>query len=99
MNRRDIQLDILKGIGIILVVFAHTAQNCASGFVYLFHMPLFFFLSGAALSFSKDMDYHFGKKLYRIMVPYVAFRCSVSSIGSLWSRGLGPSMMVTSSRC
>ena len=73
MNRRDIQLDVLKGLGIILVVFAHTAHNIASDFVYLFHMPLFFFLSGAALAFSKDMDYHFGKKIYRMVIPYVAF--------------------------
>jgi len=73
MNRRDIQLDVLKGLGIILVVFAHVAHNSVSDFVYLFHMPLFFFLSGAALSFSWDADYHLGKRLYRIMVPYVAF--------------------------
>lgn len=73
MSSRDIQLDVLKGLGIILVVFAHTAHNSASDFVYLFHMPLFFFLSGAALSFSWDADYHLGKRLYRIMVPYVAF--------------------------
>lgn len=73
MSSRDIQLDVLKGLGIILVVFAHTAHNIASDFVYLFHMPLFFFLSGAALSFSWDADYHLGKRLYRIMVPYVAF--------------------------
>ena len=73
MSSRDIQLDVLKGLGIILVVFAHTAHNSVSDFVYLFHMPLFFFLSGAALSFSWDADYHLGKRLYRIMVPYVAF--------------------------
>lgn len=25
------------------------------------------------MSFSKDMDYHFGKRLYRIMIPYIVF--------------------------
>jgi len=70
---RDPLLDILKGIGVFFVVFAHTCTSRASGFVYLFHMPLFFFLSGAALSFSKDTDYHFGKRLYRMMIPYIVF--------------------------
>lgn len=55
--QRDSQLDILKGIGILLVVFAHTCKGDASGYVYLFHMPLFFFLSGAALSKREKKTY------------------------------------------
>ena len=73
MNGRDIQLDILKGLGILLVVFAHTCTNCVSAFVYLFHMPLFFFLSGAAMSFSNDVGYNIRKRLYRIIIPYLVF--------------------------
>lgn len=62
MNR-DSQLDILKGIGILLVVFAHV---CHSDFIYLFHMPLFFFLSGAALNYSKNNDLNWGKRFVSI---------------------------------
>ncbi|MGN0524124.1 MAG: acyltransferase family protein [Eubacterium sp.] len=49
-------IDIAKGIGIILVVTAHTQMPSYSLFdgnnnilrllIYSFHMPLFFFLSG-----------------------------------------------------
>jgi len=47
-NDRDILLDVLKGLGIFLVVFAHTckADVGQKSVIYLFHMPLFFVLSG-----------------------------------------------------
>lgn len=61
-KKRDEQLDILKGIGIILVVFAHVCSGYASTLVFLFHMPLFFFLSGAAMSYSKSKRYDIWKK-------------------------------------
>lgn len=38
-------IDIAKGIGIILVVAGHSME-WPKNFIYLFHMPLFFFLSG-----------------------------------------------------
>lgn len=56
---RNISLDIAKGIGIILVVIGHTMSPIMSGNVvmenvykilYVFHMPLFFLLSGLVSS-------------------------------------------------
>lgn len=47
-QNRDITFDMMKGIGIILVIIGHLAH----GFgwlvpaIYTFHMPLFFILSG-----------------------------------------------------
>lgn len=72
-KKRDEQLDILKGIGIILVVFAHVCSGYASTLVFLFHMPLFFFLSGAAMSYSKSKRYDIRKKIRRIIIPYIVF--------------------------
>lgn len=72
MKERDSQLDVLKGIGIVLVVFAHTYKGCLSGLIYLFHMPLFFFLSGAALNYSKNRN-DMLKRFKHIMVPYFTF--------------------------
>lgn len=38
---------IAKGIGMLLMVVAHAGiPNMFSCFVYMFHMPLFFFMSG-----------------------------------------------------
>lgn len=44
-KQRDISIDIAKGIGIILVVYGHLACPVARE-IFLFHMPLFFLLSG-----------------------------------------------------
>lgn len=44
-NERNIPFDLLKGIGILLMMWCHLTQT-HSQFVYSFHMPLFFLISG-----------------------------------------------------
>ncbi len=39
-------MDIMKALGIIYVVMGHTLVNPMHNFIYLFHMPLFYFVSG-----------------------------------------------------
>ena len=48
-------LDILKGIGIILVVVGHMIGNqlYIRPWIYAFHMPLFFMLSGYCFNIAK----------------------------------------------
>ena len=72
-------IDILRGIAIVLVLIGHIP--CA-GFssevhkwLYAFHIPLFFFVSGMSLSFK---DYNnirlkedFKKRFNRIILPYL----------------------------
>lgn len=69
-NKRDKSLDIMKGIGILLVVFAHVFHK--SGVIYQFHMPLFFILSGAAMTYSKS-GYSLKKKVKSLLIPYFVF--------------------------
>ena len=46
-NNRVQWVDICKGYGILLVVLGHTLRTDLSlVYIYGFHMPLFFFLSG-----------------------------------------------------
>lgn len=46
-KKRIDYLDIAKGIGIILVLVGHISKNDEiNRFLYLFHMPLFFIISG-----------------------------------------------------
>lgn len=49
MSNRDKTIDVLKGIGIVLVVVGHT-YGPFNNFIYLFHMPLFFMASGYCMS-------------------------------------------------
>lgn len=46
-NKRDITLDLVKGICIILMVIGHSgAPIWIHDFIYMFHMPCFFIVSG-----------------------------------------------------
>ncbi|MGN0106113.1 MAG: acyltransferase family protein [Hominilimicola sp.] len=87
-NRQRLEwIDIAKGMGIILVVFAHTLvpqireSNMAAKFIWIFiynfHMPLFFFLSGWL--FEKNLAHYKSRgkfilgKLKLLMLPYLTF--------------------------
>lgn len=48
MKERDFFIDVLKGWGIILVIWGHSSQFLFNE-IYSFHMPLFFFLSDVFL--------------------------------------------------
>lgn len=45
MDRNPL-LDIVKGIGILLVVYGHSKIEFGHYMIYMFHMPLFFLVSG-----------------------------------------------------
>lgn len=63
--------DIMKGIGIILVLMGHIQRIAGLGnWIYSFHMPLFFFVSGM---FFHDNGLFFKKKVKSLLVPYLSF--------------------------
>ncbi len=71
MEKRIEWIDIAKGIGIILVVIGHISQNkIISNFIYSFHMPLFFILSGFLY---KPKEKYVRKKAKTILIPYIVF--------------------------
>ena len=44
---RDIRFDIMRGVGIILMMLGHIpVDGFAYRWIYSFHMPMFFILSG-----------------------------------------------------
>ncbi len=76
MNR-DQSIDILKGIGIILVVLAHTGVGITS-FIYLFHMAIFFIASGYCSSrkYTENLNGVFifiKRKVKNLWLPYFAW--------------------------
>ncbi len=76
MTNRQIWIDCVRGIGAFLVVLGHLYQNEAIGrFIYGFHMPLFFILSGYLI---KDGDSVITYKktitlVRRYIVPYFIY--------------------------
>lgn len=81
------EIDICRGIGIILVVLGHAFKQTGEtntvfevllSFIYSFHMPLFFLVSGFVAV--KILDFQAGKeriefikgRVLRLLVPYFA---------------------------
>lgn len=47
MEKRNKQIDVMRGVGILLMVYGHCCR--ANSGIALFHMPLFLLLVGTAL--------------------------------------------------
>ena len=57
VSERYTWIDCIKGIGIFLVVLGHIYKdNYIGQWIYSFHMPLFFMLSGY-LMYAKSVDW------------------------------------------
>ena len=76
MVKRVHYLDYAKGIAIILVVLGHICnEGNIKTYIYSFHMPLFFIISGYLFNYSnlnsfKEFIY---KRINGILIPYCTF--------------------------
>lgn len=73
---RSVTIDIAKGICILLVVFGHINYTPElQAFIYTFHMPFFFLLSG--MLFSRERYPSFGaflkRKVRTLLCPFLFF--------------------------
>ena len=74
---RLVTLDILKGIGIILVVIGHMIGNQLNirPWIYAFHMPMFFMIAGYCFDKHKYPD--IGKlawqRMRTLLIPCLYF--------------------------
>lgn len=73
---RDLSFDIAKGIGIFLMVIGHTSlPKFASTWIYSFHMPLFFLVSGVFFNPEKYREWYgfFVAKSKTLLIPYFLY--------------------------
>lgn len=74
-NRRT-DIDVLRGIAIFLVIFGHiTHISVLRTYIWGFHIPLFFFVSGYLFNSSKyasSIDF-IKAKIKSLVIPYVFF--------------------------
>ena len=69
---RTLWIDVAKTIGIFLIVFSHFEQNDFAGsFLWTFHVPLFFFMSGYLTHPRSDRDF-LASVTRKLVLPYVA---------------------------
>lgn len=74
--KRKSYLDILRGIGVFYVVLGHIAHiSPVVQYVYSFHVPLFFFISGILFAPSKytSTSCYIEKKVKSLLIPYFVF--------------------------
>lgn len=75
IQKRFDYIDIAKGLGMLTVIWGHISGGVTNIFVYSFHMPLFFFLSG--LVFREDRYPSFKefakRKAKTLIIPYLIF--------------------------
>ena len=80
LKQRDITWDCVKGLTMILVVVGHS--GCPAGihrFIYLFHMGLFFYISGLFIKKGNrvsDFKNFAWKKVKGLYSPYVVWAVS-----------------------
>lgn len=77
-KNRDITIDVVRGLAMITVVMGHSGFPYTD-MIYLFHMPLFFIISGylSAPKCQYTTKNDFGQKLWRrfkrLYIPYVFY--------------------------
>lgn len=74
INRLD-EIDILKSIGIILMIMGHIGFGSVFDYyIHSFHMPMFYFISGFLYKRSKLSFKDFVKKKVKsLIIPYIVF--------------------------
>ena len=87
---RDITIDVARGVAIVLVVLGHNSAlaSAAPGFIdalFLFHVPLFFLLSGLTQR-SHAMHVAFTRLARRLLLPFLIAALIVGAL-KLMTRG------------
>lgn len=72
MQQRVEWVDTLKFIGILSVILGHI-NFPLNGFIYTWHMPLFFMVSGFFIKFKTHFKDFVVKNFKRLMIPYFIF--------------------------
>lgn len=73
MNRFH-YVDISRGIVIILMVLGHSSiPHWLSNWIWSFHMPFFFFISGMMTSWKRENAFFFITKTRSLMLPFIVY--------------------------
>lgn len=71
---RIIWIDIMRGILMISIVMGHIyTTSLLRKYLYSFHVPAFFFLSGYCFHYSRNFKLFLYKKIKTVVIPYFSF--------------------------
>jgi len=93
-DRRIDWIDLTKGIAIFLMIVGHTSvPEFCSKYIWSFHMPLFFIISGMLfnqLKYLRFLDF-FKRRIFSLLIPYFCFTLivcvinAVNDVGIVWN--------------
>ncbi|MGJ8521463.1 hypothetical protein R84981_000124 [Carnimonas sp. R-84981] len=66
-------INLMRGAGILMIAFGHYQPGAAANVLFLFHVPLFFFLSGYLMRLKDHPSHYFMRKTAAHLRPYVAY--------------------------
>ena len=87
MNRIE-WIDMAKGYGIICVIIGHIATPGITVWIYTYHIPLFFFLSGYLLHSHYSMGEFLKRKVKSLIIPYFCLSIIVIFHELFFNKGL-----------
>lgn len=70
-NKRLLEFDIAKGIAILCVILGHLGIKEINRVVFVFHMPIFFLISGYFISQNDRLVDFCKKKFKQLIIPYI----------------------------
>ncbi|WP_343587565.1 acyltransferase family protein [Herbaspirillum sp.] len=76
--QREQWIDVFRGIGIVLVVWGHVYGGYSFDLIFLFHMPLFFFISGYLFQPVGDIAAFARRKAVQLLLPYAVFLLAIN---------------------
>lgn len=87
-QKRSVEIDLVKGLAIILMVIGHT-ETPAQNFIYLFHMAVFFMASGylyqeSASDSIVSASKYVIRKMKRLWVPYAVWTAIFSILRNVF---------------
>lgn len=71
-KKRIVWIDTAKGIGILLVVAGHVL-DAPSRYIFWFHIPLFFYISGYLFNSNSLTSKYLKRKAAHLLIPYFSF--------------------------
>lgn len=87
MNERNTYMDRAKGIGILAVIIAHIGVGQFGVWLYTFHLPLFFIISGYFFQTQGEFVPFLKKKSRAYLIPYICCAIIISSFEFIKSGG------------
>lgn len=88
MNKRDVTFDLMKGLGILLMMVCHMPDipKGVHQFVYSFHMPLFFIISGYFTKKRDRIDENYVSDLLKkLVLPFIIVQFALVLWGGVMS--------------